>query len=182
MSDQAGRYQRSMSGMIGALVVTLLGIGAFVAFRALNRTDLEIAPEAVDYRALVSQVQAAGDDVVYPSSLPAGWIVTSANYKPGRDRNWDLGALTADDRFAGLHQADTSVERLVADLVDDNAEEGAPVRLDSPLAGTWRTFTDSGGDYAVAAEVGEDTLLVFGSAPPQQIRDLAESLVTTPLS
>ena len=43
-------YQRSASGLVGALLVTLLVIGAFVAFRALNRDELEVGPEAVDYR------------------------------------------------------------------------------------------------------------------------------------
>ena len=49
MSEQGGRYQRSFAGMIGALLITLLVIGAFVAFRALNRDELDGGPKPVDY-------------------------------------------------------------------------------------------------------------------------------------
>ena len=40
MSGQAGRYQRSFSGMVGAMVVLLVVIGGYVAFRAVNRNDV----------------------------------------------------------------------------------------------------------------------------------------------
>jgi len=75
-SGQPGRYQRSSSGMVGALLVTLLVIGAFVAFRACNRTDLVVDPEHVDYLTQVGFAQEAGDQVVYPASLPTGWFAT----------------------------------------------------------------------------------------------------------
>jgi hypothetical protein len=182
VSEQAGRYQRSFSGMIGALVVTLVAITAFVIFRAVNRDDLVVKPEPVDYLGSVKYIQQSGETVVYPATLPSGWIPTSANYRPGRDPTWDLGVLTTADKFVGLSQEDASVEELVDVYVDKDATEGAPVQLQSPLATSWRTFTDSGGDYALAAELGNaKTLLVFGGADPAQIRNFAATLVTTPL-
>ena len=72
MSEQPGRYQRSASGMVGAMLVTLLAILAFVVFRACNRTDLEVGPDHVDYLAQVGYAQRSGADLVYPASLPAG--------------------------------------------------------------------------------------------------------------
>lgn len=181
MSEQTARYQRSMSGMIGALVVTLVAITGFVAWRAVSRDDLAIEPDAVDYLASVRYLQDAGESVVYPPSLPSGWVATSARYRTGRDLGWNLGLLTPDEGFVGLRQEDASVEQLVGDYIDKDAEEGAPVVLKSPLATSWRSFTDSGGDYGLVAEVGQETLLVFGSAHPQEIRELAASLVTTPV-
>ena len=44
MSEQPGRYQRSMSGMVGALLVTILAIVAFVGFRAFTGSDLDVKP------------------------------------------------------------------------------------------------------------------------------------------
>jgi hypothetical protein len=181
VSDTGGRYQRSMSGMIGALVVTLVAITGFVAWRAINRDDLEVKPDPVDYLGAVRNIQEGGQTVVYPPTLPSGWIPTSANYRPGRDTSWDVGILTSDNRFAGLSEQDASVEQLVENYVDADADEGPAVELQSPLARSWRSFTDSGGDYAVATEIGEETLLVYGSADPQQIRELAASLVSTDL-
>lgn len=178
MSEQAGRYQRSTSGLVGALIVTLVVIGAFVAFRALNRERLEIKPEAVDYLGSVRYIEEAGDSVAYPPTLPKGWICTTAHYTPGRDPEWDLGTLTASGKFVGLREEDASVDELVRSLVDENAAEGAPVRLDSPIAPEWRTFTDPGGDYAVVVERDDETLIVYGSAGEQEIRDFAASLVS----
>jgi hypothetical protein len=181
VSEQSGRYQRSMSGMIGALVVTLVAIGSFVAWRAVNRSDVDIAPEPVDYLASVKYLQDAGKSVAYPPSLPAGWTATSANYGAGRDFSWDMGALTGAGDFAGLRQQDASVDQLVSEYVDKNAVEGRTVTLDDAVASSWRTFTDSGGDYALVTELENETVMVFGSARPQLLRDLAASLVMTPV-
>lgn len=181
MSEQGGRYQRSVSGMIGALIVTLVAITAFVLFRAANRDDLDVKPEAVDYLGSVKYIQQSGDTVVYPPTLPSHWTPTSADYRPGRVPEWDLGVLTAQDKFVGLREEDAPVEQLVSDYVDENATEGNAVEVHSPVANTWRTFTDSGGDYALATEIGDRALLVFGSADPQEIRDFAATLVTTPV-
>ncbi|HET7070318.1 MAG TPA: DUF4245 family protein, partial [Nocardioides sp.] len=77
---QPGRYQRSPSGMVGALIVTLLVILAFVGFRALNRSDLDVKPEHVDYLAQVRYAQQAGSEVVYPARLPRGWYATNVTF------------------------------------------------------------------------------------------------------
>ncbi len=180
MSEQSGRYQRSMSGMIGALLVTLVAITSFVLWRAINRDDVEISAEPVDYLASVRYLQDGGKTVVHPPALPVGWVATSANYEAGRDFSWNLGTLTPDGQFAGLRQQDASVEQLVSDFVDEDAVEGDPVTLDSELVTSWRSFTDSGGDFGLAAELGEETLLVYGSADQQELKDFASSLVTSP--
>ena len=76
--EKPGRYQRSPAGMVGALIVTLLVISAFVAFRALNRTDLDVKPERVDYLAQVrfaqQDAQGGTSDLVYPAG-PAHRVV-----------------------------------------------------------------------------------------------------------
>ena len=65
---------------------------------------------------------------------------------------------------------------------NDAAKEGEPVTLDSPLADEWRSFTDSGGDYALVAEVDDGIVLVVGTAPEQEIQDLTASLTMDPPS
>jgi hypothetical protein len=181
VSDTPGRYQRSFPGLLGAMIVTLLVIGAFVAFRAFNRDNAAVPPEPVEWRSPVRYLQQTGVSVVYPSVQPAGWTATSANYRPDTHLEWDLGFLTDRGEFVGLHEEDASVATLVSDLVDVKAVEGDPVTLHGPVARTWRTYSDSGGDYALVAELGPETLVVFGTAEPQVIRDFAESLTTAPL-
>jgi len=174
----AGRYERSFSGLVGAMIVTLVVIAGFVLFRALNRNDLEVQHEQVDWQGSVKYIQSQGGSVWYPSAQPAGWTATSADYQPGARALWDIGFLTDDGEFVGLHEEDASVDELVGELVDEDATEGDEVML-ADVA--WRSFTDAGGDYALAAELGSETVVVYGSDEPEVIRDLAASLTTAPM-
>lgn len=173
-----GRYQRSANGLIGALLITLLAIGAFVAFRAINRDNPEISPTSVDYLAAAQGAQAGGFDVVYPTSLPSGWIASSVHLTPGDRPAWGIGMLTDDERFAGVRQEDASLDDLLHTYVDDDPTEGDTVRIDSEVGTTWRSFSDSGGDHAYATEMGRDVILVYGSAGTDDLRTLAEDLTT----
>jgi Protein of unknown function (DUF4245) len=179
VSESGGRYQRSMSGMIGALIVTLGVIVAFVVFRAINRDDLDIQRDAIDYTQIVKGLQAT-DLVVpaYPPTLPEGWIATSAAFEP-ESGTWELDLLTGEGRFVGVRQSPVAADDLVEAYVDEDATEGDPVELDSVLARDWVSWSDRGGDHAVVTELKDEThLLVVGSAPEGEIEDFAASLVT----
>lgn len=180
MSEQqgGGRYQRSTTGLIGAMVVTVALVVAFVVFRDTNRDDLVVEPEPVDYLVVVESIQTGdvGFEVAYPPELPEGWRATAANYQP--DPLWSLSLLTEDDEFVGVRQGPADVEDLVDEFVDEEAEEGEEVTLDSPLARRWRSFTDAGGDYALAAQVGDAAVLVVGTAGEQTVAEVTGSLVT----
>lgn len=169
--------------MVGAMIVCLGVILAFVVFRELNRTDATVDPEAVDHLEAVQAAQDADIPVAYPRMLPDGWIATRAVFDTvEQQRVWALSLLTDDTEFVGVRQGPVEVEDMVAEYVDEDAEEGETVTLDSPLAREWQAFTDDGGDYALVAQLGEDTVLVFGSPGESVVRDLAESLVTEPLA
>lgn len=175
----AGRYPRSVNGLVSSLLVCLLVVGSFVALRACGRDDLEVRPEAVDYLGTVQDLQASGARPVYPDRLPAGWRVTSLDVVPGPHVAWGLGMLTDSGRFAGLRQEDAALERLLETYVDDDPTEGQALTVPGDLASRWRTFTDSGGDHAYAAQIGEDWVLVYGSATPEELRTLLDLLTTT---
>ena len=178
--ESAGRYQRSFSGMIGAMLVSLALIAGFVLFRAVNRDNQAVQPEPVDWIGSVRYIQDSGASVYYPTTQPEGWIATSADYRPGTRPLWSIGFLTPAGDFVGLHEEDRSVEDLIGELVDEHAAEGDPVRL--PAGTEWRSFTDAGGDFALAREQDDETIVVFGTAEPQVIEDLAGSLTTAPLN
>jgi len=178
VSESTGRYQRSMGGMVGALVVTIGVIIAFVVFRAINRDDLEVDREPIDYLVLVEGLQESDlIDPVYPPTLPKGWKAVDATFD-AEDLTWSLDLNTDDSEFIGVVQSSLDLDELLKTHVDEDAREGNAVTLDSPLASTWSTFTDSGGDYAVAARIKGLTVLVFGTADEDEIDDLASSLVT----
>jgi hypothetical protein len=48
------------------------------------------------------------------------------------------------------------------------------------VARTWRSFTDSGGDRAYAATLGDAEVLVYGSASAADLRRVIELLTTDP--
>ena len=181
MSEQPGRYQRSASGMVGALLVTLLAILAFVAFRACTRTDLEVKPDHADYLAEVGFAQRSGADVVYPASLPSGWYATSVDFAPGRRPTFGLSLLTSSTEYAGLRQSPLPAAQLLTTYVDPHPTAGAPVTLDSGIVRHWDTWTDAGGDTALVARWRHETLMVFGSASSADLETLAGSLTDAAL-
>jgi hypothetical protein len=181
VSESAGRYQRSMGGMVGALVVTVGVIIAFVVFRAITRDDLQVDREAIDYLTTVQGLQGSDLlDPVYPPTLPKGWKAVDATFD-AEDLTWSLDLLSEDTEFVGLVQSTLPLDDLLETHVDPHSDEGDPVVLHSPLASRWRTFTDQDGDFAVAAKVKGFQVLVYGTASKAEIEDLAASLVSRKL-
>ena len=148
VSGGGARYQRSPGGLIGALLVTVVAVLAFVGFRALTSDEEPTPVRAVDYAA-VAQGARADDKLVVlaPSRLPLGWKATSATYTRGASPTWHLGMLTDDNKYVGVEEARSSIKELVEEHVDAAAEQGKEVTIG---AEKWQTWTDSGGDYAVA--------------------------------
>lgn len=183
MSEQAGRYQRSTGGLIGAIVITLVAVGGFVVFRALVRDEVEKEPEALDYLESVGFAQEAGVEIAYPASVPEGWAATSVDYQPGDPPAWGLGFLTDETLFVGVRDEDSSLDDLLETYVEEDEnkiEQLADEDLDSDVAPTWEVFEDSGGDRAYAAEVGDRVVLVYGSAPAEDLELVVEELTTQP--
>ncbi|HEY3529495.1 MAG TPA: DUF4245 family protein [Nocardioides sp.] len=181
-SRGAGRYQRSTSGMVGALIVTLLVILAFVGFRALNRSDLDVKPERVDYLAQVGYAQQAGSEVVYPARLPRGWYATHITVSPGEPPELTLSMLTGDGGYVGFVESEESVPEVLSTYVDPHPQAGPPATVDGSVVSRWATWTDSGGDTALVAQRGHGasraSLLVFGTVSRAQLEQLAGTLTT----
>lgn len=180
-AERPGRYQRSTSGLIGALVILLVVIGAFVILRSVFRDELEVEPEAVDYLEVVRQVQQSGGEAFYPATLPEGWRATSATYDPSTGA-FGLGLNTDDERFVGLRQADTDLRSLLATYVDSQVDGGSEVTLESAVGDTWQTWSDDGGDHALTIEVGGEQVMVYGSASEEDLRAFAQSLTDDPVT
>ena len=177
MSEQPGRYQRSASGMVGAMVVLLLIIGTYVGFRALNRDELEVEPERVDYLAAARFAQESDRTVVYPPTVPGDWKPTSVESRSADA--WGVGFVTPDG-FAGLRQSDDSTDELLTTYVGEDAAELGRVQIegaDQP----WLAYEDGGGDLGFLGEVDGEQVLVYGSAPTADLQRLAGSLTTEPV-
>ncbi len=173
MSEQPGRYTRSTAGMVGAMVVAVAAVVAFVVLRDLNRAEVEVDVPAVDYRKVL---ELGSDDVdftpVAPPTLPDGWKATSVRLTPQPAR-WHLGVLTDDGRYVGLEQSRSSERNMVERYVDEEAVRGEPVDVDGE---TWRTWTDEGGDTALTRVRDGVTTVVVGTPGQDVLVDYAASL------
>lgn len=168
-ANQPSRHQRSFSGMVGAMLVTLLFVMAFVGWRAIFRTDVEVEPESLDWQENVQVAEQAGLRVVHPEEMPEGWIATTVDLRAGDIPRWGLGVLTDEGDYIGIRQEDSSIEELVRTYIDKDYVRGTPARIQSDVADTWDTWSDAGGDHGYSTEVGDDAVLVYGSAPVEDI-------------
>ena len=178
-TGQAGRYQRSASGLVAALVIVMAVIVAYIGFRALVREDATRDPRAIeaDEYARVLEFARQGDlPVVAPPRTPAGWTTTAIEFTPGPSPRFSLSMLTDEERYVGVVQSRRSLDRLVETYVDEEAEAGSPVEVGGDLGGAWQSWTDEGGDYALTREYDGTTVLVVGSADEDVVQDLAASL------
>jgi hypothetical protein len=180
MSEQAGRYQRSFSGLLGALLVLVLGIGVYVVLRDVGRVDPADPVQAEDYATPAKFAQRVAQfELLTPRRLPAGWIATSVRFQDDPDhQSWHLGLLTDQQRYIGIEQAEQPVAAMVADFVDQEARKAGQVDVDGT---TWTRYVDPGrdpdadrttasdGDLALVREAGGATTLVVGTVTQDQL-------------
>jgi hypothetical protein len=169
-TGRPGRHERSTGGLIGALIVTVAVVVAFVVFRSVFRDDVGVSPEPVDLDDAVAGARDAGIEPVHPDPLPAGWSATSVEVTPGTDSVWAIGLLTPEGDFVGLRQEEEAASSLLSEHVDEDAREIGPVDVEADVGGDWTAYDDAGGDTGFVTEVGEETLLVYGSAPSGEIQ------------
>lgn len=186
MAKRTG-YQTSLAGLIGALVLCMLFIVAYVGMRAFTREELEVTAESFDYVPVVRQFQNEGSEVLYPESVPAGWRATSLDNSPNKYPVFGLGFLTRDDSdadFVGYKWADLSASSTAERAMGEDVEEGDTLTLETPaFGGEWTEWThkgDTGFSTTFPAQDGR-TLLVWGTATRKELVDFINSLTTDPL-
>lgn len=178
-----GRYQRSVGGLIAALVVTVVVIGGVLWFLGLFRDQPETRPSAADYLPDVAAAQGAQLDPVYPASLPDGWIVASFEvYDAATDPTLETRLFTDDDAFVGIHQQAASESALIRELVEEDAEPTDVYAAERSVAEAWQGYQDDGGDAAYATRVGDDVVVVYGSVAPEELQAVIERLTTEPVA
>ena len=165
MSGQSGRYQRSFGGMVGAMLLLVVLIVAWVGFRALTSSQPPSPVQTVDYSSEVPLAKkAATFDLVAPSHLPRGWRATTVSFVDTTPQHWHLGMLTDRSRYVGLEQGHDPVRAFVSRYVDKAAAQGRPVQV---AGRPWETWSDSGGDQALVRRAGSTTTLVVGHDVPK---------------
>lgn len=176
------RAQRSMLGMVGAMLVLLVVVGVFVAVRSFLRADLDVKPTPVDYLAAVDAAQANGIEVFYPSAVPEGWVVTSVKLPSAAGEPWGLGMLTDDGQFVGVRQESQTAEDLAKQRLGQGARVTSAAAVDSDELTGWRTVVagaDHEDDRGLVAVSDDRAVIVYGSADASSISEIAAALTST---
>ena len=174
MSEQAGRYQRSPYGFVGAMLVLLLVIGAFLTLRACSRDNQPTEVRSVDFVGVMEQARNDGQLIAAaPDPIPKGWQATSVRYRQGSGATWHLGMLTDLKKYVGIEEASRTPRDMVDQYLGKDATKGAPTRIRSR---TWQTWTRPSGDFALTLRTPDETLLVGGSAGETVVQDFTDGL------
>jgi len=179
VSEQPSRYERSTSGMVGALLLTFVFVIGFVVFRSCSRVNPDVSPDHVDYRAQVGFAQQDGATLVYPAHLPPGWYATRVDFEAGTRPELGISLLTP-DQYVGIRQSPRDVPELLAAYVDARPTAGPSVTVDGGVVRRWESWTDSGGDTALSARWHHESLLVFGTVSRADLVQLASTLTDAP--
>lgn len=178
-----GKYERSAGGLVMALVVTVVAVGGLIWLLGLFRPDTDNRPEELaDYLAIVEEAQDAKLDPIYPESLPQGWITTKFEVEPGTDPALETGLFTDEEKFVGIQQEAAEPSDLVRRLVDEDATATDIFTAEGSVAEAWQGYEDDGGDSAYVAEVGDQSVLVYGSASAEELQGLIKRLTTAPVA
>jgi hypothetical protein len=175
-----GRYQSSAAGLIGAMIVMVLVVLAFVVFRGAFRDNDEYDAPDLDYRDFVASIQQLGLEPVYPPELPKGWTTKDASYQTGERPVVDLVFTTDDGHTAGIHRGGAGEHDLLVTYVGEGVTESQD-SLGTDLA-SWTGWVDTDGDHAWTAHVGDDTVLVYSSGDPDELLTFVQSLTTEKLT
>lgn len=188
-TGRPGKYQRSAFGLVVAMVTTVVAVALAIWVMGWFRHTPSATPPQVDYLARVADMQQQKQPAVYPASLPDGYTATQARVPDDYD-GFEIDLLrgdTANADFIGIRTARTAnIAALVHQDVDANATSIAsydvPSTVASPLAPSWVGFQDDHGDTGYAAQVGQLSVLVYGSAPAADLQQVVDALTTAPVS
>jgi hypothetical protein len=160
--------------MIGAMIVLVLVVGAFVVFREITREDPTNPVEAVEFKRPAEYARTQVDfELLAPKQLPEGWMATSVRFTETDGPSWHLGVLTDDRRYVGLEQADRTVSDMVDEFVDEEATQGDDVTV---AGERWETWTDAGDDLALVRENDSVTTVVVGRVPQATLETFLATL------
>lgn len=176
VAEARSGYQRSVPGLLGALIVVLVLIASVWGLSRFQHRGTTNPAKTVDYTAeLIEARESAPFDVLAPSPVPPGWRATSADWD-GADpeaASWHLGFLTSTGEYVGLEQGNAPV----ADFVADTTTASQPAEAVEVAGESWQGLvSDDGREHALVRRAAGVTTVVTGTAPLGEIVTFAETL------
>lgn len=180
MSDSRSGYRQSVSGLVGAVVMSLLLVAAIGLLSRVQHHDPPNPTPTVSFSAPLAQARAGAPfKVLAPDPVPPGWRATSARWEgSGPAVSWHLGLLTAkgsDAQYVGLDQSNDVPQEFIAATTTAD-QPGPRVTIGGQV---WRTWTSADGhETALVQERPKVTTIVSGTASKAVLEGYVASLST----
>ncbi|MBV9022301.1 MAG: DUF4245 domain-containing protein [Streptomycetaceae bacterium] len=184
MGDDGGvaskRGKQTVRDMVLSMAVIMLVVAGIYALFLPHGTKESITQ--VDYSIELGQARrAAPYPVAAPSGLSGQWRATSVTYDDSDPKNaqWHLGFLDPENQYAAIEQSNGDAARFISDKTRASQRSGSQI-VDGQI---WERY--DGGRYRAlvreqpvtsAAAAGPVTTMVTGTAPYDQLAQLASAL------
>lgn len=182
------RERQTTSNLIYALLASLAVVLLLVLIVPRGVGDFE--KRSVDVQTLAEQAEPTAGLPLAAPELPDTWLAKQALIRSSRaDRitHWYIGYTTAEEKFSGLIQAFTpelqpANETWVANQLENKLATGTESLADH----IWTVYehtTDNPDEtnvtFAMSTELDTSMLVVFGTASPTEIKELAEAAIAS---
>ena len=172
---RAGKLNAAnMARSLLPVVLICLALAGWAAFR---QSSVDPVLEVDPTRTVRAAAERAGYELLAPSGLPDGYRATSARTnaggaEEGEPVTLEIGYLTPAEEFAGFVISDDP-EADALRTVLDGAQGGDEVDIGGDA---WTRATTTRGETALTREAGGATVLVFGSAPDEELTEVAAAV------
>ena len=177
------RQRQTLKNLVLALAASLGVMLVIVLLVPRSNTPLE---RDVDVAGIAAQAQPGFSDELAVPALPDGWRPNAAevrNSEADEVTAWYVGYLTPGDEYIGMYQAADANPSWVSTQLARTLPSGSTRigGLDWTVYDNRESDADDLGNarYGLVAETGGQTVLLVGTATPEEFAELADALAPT---
>ncbi|MGX5696309.1 DUF4245 domain-containing protein [Agromyces soli] len=177
------RQRQTLKNLVLALAASLGVMLVIVLLVPRSSTPLD---RDVDVAAVAAQAQAGFSDELAAPELPAGWRANAAEVRSSTADEvtaWYVGYLTPGDEYIGMYQAAGANPSWVSTQLARTLPTGSTAvdGIDWTVYDNRESDADDLGNakYGLVAETGGQTVVLVGTASPEEFAELAAALAPT---
>lgn len=183
MSDAAAQ-RRARQTVINLSLSLAATLGIVLIMVLIVPRDDTNRIKRIDYQAVAAEATRDISSEIYDPELPADWWSNSSRWSPGGAdgvANWYAGFVGPQNQYLGVTQGIGVNPTWIAEQIGSSVETGT-LAVDGT---TWRIFESEvvndppkTKDYIMLLEIGDDAVLLYGTAKPADFAELAQRIVT----
>lgn len=183
MSQDAAAQRRARQTVTNLVLALGASAGLVLALVLMVPRDDSNLIKHVDYAAIGEDAAAATARPILVPELEDGWWSNSARLtsapKDGTDASWYAGFVGPKNEYIGLTQAFATNPTWLA-LELNGLNPTATKTIDGQTWAIWQNPVENNPpktrDYTMVAEIGDDTVLLYGTATDADFEKFAKSI------